>query len=90
MALLNSGALTSACQSSVNQVPPKVLTTVVSGAKTWPQPGWPRRQMPAMPGCAPSALAAMSATCCHVGLAGILMPFAASTSLRYIRNDDSP
>ncbi len=66
------------------------LTTVVSGAKTCPQPGWPRRQMPAIPGSAPSICAAMSATSCHVGLSGIWMPAASRTSFLYIRNEDSP
>ena len=66
------------------------LTTVVNGANTWPQPGWPRRQIPAIPGSAPSTSAAMSATCCQVGFAGISMPAAWRTSLRYMRNDDSP
>ena len=87
---MNSGQSTCACQSLVNQVPPKVLTTVVSGANTSPQPGWPRRQMPFMPGCAPSAFAARSATCCQVGCAGMVRPFAAKTSLRYMRKEDSP
>ncbi len=67
-----------------------VLATVVSGAISSPQPGCPRRQMPFIPGCAPSALAARSATCSQVGLAGMVRPLAAKTSLRYIRNDDSP
>ncbi len=43
-----------------------------------------------MPGLAPSAFAAMSATSCQVGLAGTLMPFSFITSLRYIRKEDSP
>ena len=77
-------------QSFSNQVPPKVFTTVVSGAKIWPQPGCPRRQMPFMFGWAPSTLAAMSATWSHVGFAGMAMPFESRTSLRYMRNDDSP
>ena len=67
-----------------------VFTTVVSGAISSPQPGWPRRQMPFMPGRAPSALAARSATWGQVGSAGIVRCFAANTSLRYIRKDDSP
>ncbi|BDZ58361.1 hypothetical protein GCM10025872_20180 [Barrientosiimonas endolithica] len=87
---MNAGASTCGRQSWSNQVPPKVLTTVVSGANSCPQPGCPRRQMPRMPGWAPSTLAAMSATWVQVGLAGIVMPFAASTSLRYIRKEDSP
>ena len=74
----------------MNQVPPNVFTTVVSGAKTCPHPGCPRRQIPAMPGLAPSTFAAISATCCQVGLAGTVMPLAAITSLRYIRKEDSP
>src|SRR5207245_2150312 len=73
-----------------NQVPPNVFTTVVSGAMISPQPGRPRRQIPFMPGCAPSTFAARSATCCQVGRSGIVRPFAAKTSLRYMRNDDSP
>lgn len=87
---MNSGAVSCACQSLVNQVPPIVLTTVVSGAITSPQPGSPRRQMPFMPARAPSALAARSATCCQVGRSGIVRPFSAKTSLRYMRKDDSP
>ena len=43
-----------------------------------------------MPGWAPSTLAAMSATCGHVGFAGIVMPFDARMSLRYMRKLDSP
>ena len=87
---MNSGLFTWAFQSLSNQVPPKVFTTVVSGAKSWPQPTWPRRQMPRMPGLALSTLAARSATCCQVGLSGMVRPLAAKTSLRYIRNEDSP
>jgi hypothetical protein len=59
---LNGALLTCASQSSVNQVPPKVFTTVVRGANISPHPGRPRRQMPFIPGWAPSTLAAMSAT----------------------------
>jgi sorbitol/mannitol transport system substrate-binding protein len=66
------------------------LTTVVSGANSWPHPGCPRRQMPFMFGCAPSAFVARSATSCHVGLAGMVRPLASNTSLRYMRNEDSP
>jgi len=44
--------------------------------------------MPAMFGLL--TLRAMSATCCQVGCAGIVTPAAFSTSLRYIRNEDSP
>ncbi|CAM5728369.1 hypothetical protein SANTM175S_07897 [Streptomyces antimycoticus] len=88
---MNSGESSCAFQSLVNQVPPKVLTTVVSGAISSPQPGSPRRQMPFIPGLRePSTLDAMSATCCQVGCSGISRSFSASTSLRYIRNDDSP
>lgn len=89
-AFLKAGELTPGVQSFSNHVPPKVFTTVVSGAKIWPQPGCPRRQMPFMPGSAPSTFAAMSATCGHVGFSGIVMPFAARTSLRYMRNELSP
>ncbi len=77
-------------QSASNQVPPKVLTTVVSGANSWPQPGCPRRQIPAMPGSAPSTRAAMSATSGQVGLSGMVMPACSRMSLRYIRKEDSP
>lgn len=67
-----------------------VFTTVVSGAITSPHPGRPRRQMPFMPGLAPSAFAASSATCAQVGFGGMVRFFSAKTSLRYMRNEDSP
>lgn len=67
-----------------------VFTTVVSGAITSPQPGRPRRQIPFIPGSAPSALAASSATSVHVGFAGMVRFFSAKTSLRYMRKEDSP
>lgn len=88
--LLEGGESSLAFQSLSNQVPPKVLTTVVSGAISSPQPGRPRRQMPFIPGFAPSALAASAATCCQVGWAGMVRCFFAKTSLRYISMDDSP
>ncbi|OLB66955.1 MAG: hypothetical protein AUI10_01365 [Actinobacteria bacterium 13_2_20CM_2_72_6] len=87
---MNSGAFTFGVQSFSNQVPPKVFTTVVSGAMISPQPGSPRRQIPFIPGCAPSTFAARSATSCQVGRSGMVRPFAAKTSLRYMRNEDSP
>ena len=61
-ARFHSGESSRAFQFLSNQVPPKVFTTVVRGAMTSPQPGSPRRQMPFMPGSAPSAFAARSAT----------------------------
>ena len=68
--------------------PPKVLTTVVSEANRSPQPGLPRRQIPARS----SVLSCLAnwATCSQVGRSGISMPASANMSLRYIRNDDSP
>jgi hypothetical protein len=71
-AFSNSGESRRAFQPSSNQVPPKVFTTVVSGAITSPQPGRPRRQMPFMPDSAPSTFAARSATWVQVGCAGIV------------------
>ncbi|CAM5647416.1 hypothetical protein SCALM49S_02322 [Streptomyces californicus] len=67
-----------------------VLTTVVSGAMTSPQPGSPRRQMPFIPRSAPSARSASFATCCQVGFSGMVRPCFSKTSLRYMRKDDSP
>ncbi|CAM5546928.1 hypothetical protein SCYAM73S_03124 [Streptomyces cyaneofuscatus] len=90
MAFLNSGEVSWGFQSSVNQVPPMVLTTVVSGAMTSPQPGRPRRQTPFIPRCDPSVFAASSATSFQVGLAGTVSPSFSKTSLRYIRKEDSP
>jgi hypothetical protein len=79
-----------AVQSFSNQVPPKVLTTVVSGANTSPQPGRPRKQMPFIPDSAPSSLAAAAATSSQVGFSLIVTPALSATSLRYIKNEDSP
>lgn len=87
---MNSGEVRRGSQSSVNQVPPIVLTTVVSGAMTSPQPGSPRRQMPFIPRSAPSARSASAATSFHVGFSGMVRPCSSKTSLRYIRKDDSP
>ena len=87
---MNSGESTWASKFSSNQVPPKVLTTVVSGAKTWPQPGRPRRQMPFMSGSAPSSCAARAATSSQVGFSGMVRPLASKMSWRYIRNELSP
>ena len=68
--------------SGSNQRPPKVLITVSSGAMTSPQPGMPRRQMPRRwPSPWSSARAANSATCGHVGCAGIWMPACSNRSL---------
>ena len=71
-----------------HQVPPMVFSTVVNEAPRSPQPGLPRRQMPAISGVL--TLRAASATCVHVGCAGMVIPAFFSTSFRYIRNDDSP
>ena len=72
---------------ALHHVPPNVFSTVVNAAPRSPQPGLPRRQMPAVSD--ESTLRAMSATCCHVGCAGISTPAFLSRSLRYMRNDDS-
>ena len=66
------------------------LTTVVSGAKSSPQPGRPRRQIPATPLPLSFSLAAKSATCAQVGCSGMVRPLAAKRSLLYMRKDDSP
>lgn len=90
MAFRNAGSFSRAFQSLSNQVPPKVFTTVVSGAMSSPQPGSPRRQMPFIPRSAPSTFAASFATWGQVGRSGIFSPSFLKTSLRYIRKDDSP
>ena len=43
-----------------------------------------------MPGFAWSTFAASDATWAHVGLAGMVRFLLAKTSLRYMRNEDSP
>ena len=53
-----------------------------------PNRAWPRRQIPAISGV--SMVRAISATSSQVGASGMVMPAASRTSLRYIRNDDSP
>ena len=76
-------------QSLSNQVPPKVLTTVVSGRT-------PRPSRAGRAGRCPSCRAARRRPwrrCRRPAPrwdAGIVMPFVGRTSLRYIRNDDSP
>src|SRR5215207_9573644 len=71
-----------------HHVPPMVFNTVVNDAPRSPHPGFPRRQMPAMAGVL--TFFAMSATSVHVGFGGIVTPASFRTSLRYMRNDDSP
>jgi hypothetical protein len=87
-AFFHSGVLTVAFQLMSYQFPPKVCTTVVSGANRSPQPGLPRMQMPAM--SAVLTFLAASATCCQVGLFGIVTPALSRTSLLYMRIEDSP
>ena len=70
-----------------HQVPPNVFSTVVNAAPRSPQPGLPRRQMPAMFGV--FTFFAAAATWAHVGWSGIFTPAFLRTSLRYMRNDDS-
>ena len=89
---MNAGRSTCACAgfpSAVedHHVPPKVFSTVVNAAPRSPQPGLPRRQMPAIEG--ELIFRAIAATCCQVGRAGIVTPLDLSTSLRYMTNDDS-
>ena len=88
MASFHSGVLTVAFQSMSYQLPPKVCTTVVSGAKRSPQPGLPRMQMPAM--SAVLTFLAASATSCQVGFAASVTPALSRTSLLYMRIEDSP
>src|SRR3954454_6295886 len=71
-----------------HHVPPKVFSTVVNAAPRSPQPGLPRRQIPAMLGVL--TLRAASATCVHVGWSGSVTPAFFRTSLRYMRNDGTP
>ncbi len=66
-----------------HQVPPKVLSTVVKAAPRSPQPGLPRRQMPAI--SSESTSRAIAATSSQVGASGML----SMMSERYITNDDS-
>src|SRR3954451_3703354 len=92
-ACLNAGWSTIALSTEPSgfadhHVPPKVFSTVVNAAPRSPQPGLPRRQMPAMLG--ELTLRAAAATWSHVGWSGIVMPAFFRTSLRSIRKDESP